>query len=76
MRKYIPDILTNISIQMEPFVRVAKDYKLYSEAFHGSSSYSKLAHLPPAEPDIAQLVAGFASARAKLDDPTYKAAVS
>ncbi|KAG9107199.1 hypothetical protein FRC07_008668, partial [Ceratobasidium sp. 392] len=36
---------------MEPFVKIAKDYKLYSETFHG-----------------------FAAARAKLDDPTHKAA--
>ncbi|KAH7339508.1 dienelactone hydrolase [Rhizoctonia solani] len=36
---------------MEPFVKIAKDYKLYSDAYHG-----------------------FAAARAKLDDPQYKAA--
>ncbi|KAG8682314.1 hypothetical protein FRC08_015040 [Ceratobasidium sp. 394] len=36
---------------MEPFVKIAKGYKLYSETFHG-----------------------FAAARAKLDDPTHKAA--
>ncbi|CAE7210964.1 unnamed protein product [Rhizoctonia solani] len=36
---------------MEPFVKIAKDYKLYSDAYHG-----------------------FAAARAKLDEPQYKAA--
>ncbi|CAE6404412.1 unnamed protein product [Rhizoctonia solani] len=36
---------------MEPFVKIAKDYKLYSDAYHG-----------------------FAAARARLDEPQYKAA--
>ncbi|CAE6434248.1 unnamed protein product [Rhizoctonia solani] len=36
---------------MEPFVKVAKDYKLYTDAYHG-----------------------FAAARARLDEPQYKAA--
>ncbi|CUA66928.1 putative AIM2 family protein C30D10,14 [Schizosaccharomyces pombe 972h-] [Rhizoctonia solani] len=36
---------------MEPFIQIAKDYKLYSDGYHG-----------------------FAAARAKLDEPQYKAA--
>lgn len=57
-------------------MKIAKDYKLYSEAFHGSSSDFKLVHLPHVDPDAHRPVVGFAAARAKLDDPTYKAAVS
>lgn len=56
---------------MEPFVKIAKDYKLYSEAFHGEFFVTRGRHIP-----YPQVGIGFAAGRANLEDATYRAAVS
>jgi hypothetical protein len=58
---------------MEPFVKIAKDYKLYSETYHGTPVSLFVSH---SYTDLYWTGKGFAAARANLDDPTHKAAVS